>query len=93
MKKFDTFKVESCINPDSMSWPFVYKFIWYFKNQADAILAWKWKAWYWWDADVKQEQIIIFETFEEFKNNEMREKREKALEKLSEEEKKLLWVW
>jgi hypothetical protein len=92
MKTFDIFEVKACTNPDIMTWPFMYEHVWYFRDETDWILAWKWKWWFWIDAAVKPMKLVIFDSFEEFDTEEKRKKREKALWKLSDEEKKILWL-
>lgn len=92
MKTIEVFEVKACSNPDIMTWPFIYEFIWYFTKEADGILAWKWKGWFWIDANIKPVQLTIFDSFEEFQEVENQYKREKALEKLTNEEKEILWL-
>lgn len=92
MKTINVHHVQSCLNSDSMSWPFRYEHIWYFRKKADAIIAaeWEWTFWEWWD--IEKHSIVIYDSIDEYRQQVDNTIREGALSKLSEEEKTILWL-
>ena len=62
----------------------------YFVNAADGIRATKGAGWWGGDGAIYPVELVIYDTFEEFKGEEENKLRERALGKLSDEERKAL---